>query len=991
MEQASTAANFSLVPCGSLSACTPGAPIVGVLRWQSPSVLQFVPGVRLSKRSIYGIKLTGGAGAATDVAGNPLNATSGCVAGNISGNTCYRVFKTNNSKLESGVEAAAPAANSTAVGTNTRIVLTFNNPNPGSTEITDMQGGFSMSPNCPSCGSTPYPSARFAWLNGTMTYTPPAALAANTTYSVIEFVDSNTSSSGAGTDYTTSFRTGAGTDSTRPTVLQVLPNPGASGIPISSPINLTFSEPMEPELTMNAFTLLPFTSGCAGGTGTAIAGLGSWSSPTTVLTFDPTSNLTAGQCYKLNLATTAADPAGNTLSSVYSSTFTALSGSAPTVTLTGSIYYPGASVVSSGAGWTTGSGNVVPTWEDGTTLDATGAVVTANAFSAYAFSIPTTASAGAHYIQFTRSSGSTVLQPITVRNPTAVALSASKSDIAAGASTSITASVFDGGLAGNNASVSFSITTDAGSRGSFVAFPTRTTTFTGLTDATGKLAVTLFTSTGGVFANITVTATSAGPTTDSIVILDPPPLPPTALHLSATADGLGISWDASPTTNVRGYRVYVGTAPESYDSDVDVGPVLTYRVPSVQPNATYYAIVRAYNDDGALSDPTPELSVAIPGPTATQLLLSAQGTTLLATVLDQSGKPLSGVGVSFSAPLGVLLAPANGATDAQGTLRSTVSASDPSLANASIRATSAGLSATVDVTFAAVNPTPTATAVMTPTASETLEPTVTATPTATPETSMTPTETLEPSMTPTATPTLEPTMTATPTPSGTATAPPTSTPTATVEALVLITPSVVPSPTSTAVVVPTSSPVPTSTNTALPTTTPTATPTASPTSTKTATPGAGTPTASPTPLTVCGATVTPTATSTATPNPATPTALGTATPTASATATPTTCAPTSTPTATPTPSSTSTSTAVPAATASPTDVSATATPTVVPTAVPTNTPLPAPTSTNTPVPSPTPTPVPTAALPTSTPMPTPSPIPTAPASPPPTATPKPGP
>jgi hypothetical protein len=155
MEQSSTAANFLFVPCGSLTACTPGAAVPGVLSWQSPTVLQFVPGVRLAKHGVYGIKLTGGAGAARDLAGNALNATSGCLVGNISGSSCYRVFKTNNSQLESGVEAAAPGGNATAVGTNAKIVLTFNNPSPSSLEKTDMQNGFSISPNCPSCGASP--------------------------------------------------------------------------------------------------------------------------------------------------------------------------------------------------------------------------------------------------------------------------------------------------------------------------------------------------------------------------------------------------------------------------------------------------------------------------------------------------------------------------------------------------------------------------------------------------------------------------------------------------------------------------------------------------------------------------------------------------------------------------------------------------------------------------------------------------------------------
>src|SRR5579859_2766026 len=78
MEQASTAANFALVACTGFNPCTPGAAVSGLLSWQSPTVLYFVPGVVLSPIAYYGVQLTGGAGGATALDGNPLNAASGC-------------------------------------------------------------------------------------------------------------------------------------------------------------------------------------------------------------------------------------------------------------------------------------------------------------------------------------------------------------------------------------------------------------------------------------------------------------------------------------------------------------------------------------------------------------------------------------------------------------------------------------------------------------------------------------------------------------------------------------------------------------------------------------------------------------------------------------------------------------------------------------------------------------------------------------------------
>src|SRR6202011_137219 len=99
------------------------------------------------------------------------------------------------------------------------------------------------------------------------------------------------SASGAAVNYTTSFVTGAGADTTPPTVQQVIPNKGANGIPISAPVAVTFSKPMQPEVSLTAFTLKPFTSGCAGATGAAVAGSGAWTTPTRTLTFTPTANL----------------------------------------------------------------------------------------------------------------------------------------------------------------------------------------------------------------------------------------------------------------------------------------------------------------------------------------------------------------------------------------------------------------------------------------------------------------------------------------------------------------------------------------------------------------------------------------------------------------------------------------------------------------------------------------------------------------------------
>src|SRR5262249_49360580 len=152
--------------------------------------------VDLNPNSWYGIKLTGGTGGATDLAGNALTATSGCAAGNTSGNTCYRVFKTNGTtKLTpSGVRVASPGPGSTGIGTNARIELEWSDTAPSTQEKTDVQNGFTLKLCNPTCGSAL--AGTFSWSGGVMTFTPSSNLAANSTYTYSEIVNGATSPSG---------------------------------------------------------------------------------------------------------------------------------------------------------------------------------------------------------------------------------------------------------------------------------------------------------------------------------------------------------------------------------------------------------------------------------------------------------------------------------------------------------------------------------------------------------------------------------------------------------------------------------------------------------------------------------------------------------------------------------------------------------------------------------------------------------------------------
>jgi hypothetical protein len=59
-----------------------------------------------------------------------------------------------------------------------------------------------------------------------------------------------------------------------------------------------------------------------------------------------------------------------------------------------------------------------------------------------------------------------------------------------------------------------------------------------------------------------------------------------------------LSWTAVPDASVDGYKLYWGTASHQYESNVDVGPNVSYTLDGLRPNTTYYFAVSAYNSGG---------------------------------------------------------------------------------------------------------------------------------------------------------------------------------------------------------------------------------------------------------------------------------------------------------------------------------------------------------------------------------------------------------
>ncbi|HEX5164078.1 MAG TPA: IPT/TIG domain-containing protein, partial [Thermomicrobiales bacterium] len=112
-------------------------------------------------------------------------------------------------------------------------------------------------------------------------------------------------------------------DTTAPTVTGTTPLSGATSIPLTSPISVTFSEVRQRSVTEAAFSIAP-----------AATGVVAWNSAGTTMTFTPTALLSPTTTYTATVTTGARDLAGNPLASTTSWSFTTATATPPP-TITG--------------------------------------------------------------------------------------------------------------------------------------------------------------------------------------------------------------------------------------------------------------------------------------------------------------------------------------------------------------------------------------------------------------------------------------------------------------------------------------------------------------------------------------------------------------------------------------------------------------------------------------------------------------------------------
>ena len=107
-----------------------------------------------------------------------------------------------------------------------------------------------------------------------------------------------------------SFTTGAGPNTTAPTITLTNPANAAPGVALNKTVNATFSTAMDPLTIIAPGT---FTLAVAGVNGAAVTGTVIYDSQTNIATFTPSANLTASTQYTATVSNAAKDLAGNAL------------------------------------------------------------------------------------------------------------------------------------------------------------------------------------------------------------------------------------------------------------------------------------------------------------------------------------------------------------------------------------------------------------------------------------------------------------------------------------------------------------------------------------------------------------------------------------------------------------------------------------------------------------------------------------------------------
>lgn len=282
----STAMNPATIT-GSTFTLTQGvAPVAGVVTYVGTTAT-FTPAGTLSPLLVYTGTITTGA---KDAAGNSLASN-------------YVWTFTTGAALDTTpptVISTIPAAGATGVSTGSTLSATFSEAMDPATISTTT---FTLAQ-----GATPV-TGSVTYAGTTAIFAPAAGLLANTLYTgTITTGAKDLAGNALVSNFVWTFTTGAGADTTPPTVIATTPANGAQSVSVASNLTATFSEPMNPlTISIATFTLQQVA--------TPVAGTVTYSG--VIATFVPLSPLTAGTAYTATITNGAKDLAGNALAGNY--------------------------------------------------------------------------------------------------------------------------------------------------------------------------------------------------------------------------------------------------------------------------------------------------------------------------------------------------------------------------------------------------------------------------------------------------------------------------------------------------------------------------------------------------------------------------------------------------------------------------------------------------------------------------------------------------
>lgn len=204
------------------------------------------------------------------------------------------------------VIATVPASGAIAVPTNTIVTATFSKAmDPTALTAT---GTFTLAVAGVGGASVP---GTVHYAGNTVTLTPTAALTATTQYTAtITTAAEDLTGNALAADYVWSFTTGAGPNTTAPTITATTPASAITNVNLSTSVNATFSEAMDPVTLLAPGT---FTLAVAGAGGAAVPGSVTYDANSDIATFTPSANLTASTNYTATITNAATDASGNPL------------------------------------------------------------------------------------------------------------------------------------------------------------------------------------------------------------------------------------------------------------------------------------------------------------------------------------------------------------------------------------------------------------------------------------------------------------------------------------------------------------------------------------------------------------------------------------------------------------------------------------------------------------------------------------------------------